>query len=123
MTGTSLRFTCLWDWVLGSVSLSIASLSDVAASQVPSVAAAALFFTVLGVHGWLQMVITVMARCRWFEEDLGSSSGMLLTLTVTFLFHFRLAVTEQYCLFTPTFFERVETYHYERHVRAMVRGF
>ena len=57
LTGTSLRFTWPWDWLLGYVSLSIASLSDVAASQVPSVAAAALFFTVLGVLGWLQMVI------------------------------------------------------------------
>ena len=32
---------------------------------------------------------------------------MLLTFTVTLIFQFRLAVTEQYCLFTPTFFERV----------------
>ena len=32
---------------------------------------------------------------------------MLLAFTVTLLFQFRLEVTEQYCLFTPTFFERV----------------
>ena len=46
-----------------------------------------------------------------FEEDF----TLFLRFMNTRFFQFRVAVTEQYCLFTLTFFERVETYHYERH--------
>ena len=72
------------------------------------------------VPGILSWLVVVGLKKTWDQKR---SSGMLLTFTVTFLFQFRFAVTEQYCLFTQTFFERVETYHYERHVRAMVLGF
>ena len=54
-----------------------------------------------GILSWL---VVVGLKRTWDQKR---SSGMLLTFTVTLLFQFRLAVTEQYCLFTLTFFERV----------------
>ena len=122
LAGTSLRFTWPWDWLLGYVSLSIPSLSDVAASQVPSVAAAALIFTVLGGHGWLQMVIIdiVVPKIDIFAFSTGrfnivALDGHLFEAMMATCHHLDFGVAGKSCYTQRAFRRLQEKYGVELH--------
>ena len=62
LSGTPLRFTWPWDWLLGYVSLSSISVRRCGVTSTVCCGSGSFFSNVLGVHGWLQMVHLLSKR-------------------------------------------------------------